>query len=114
MEPGATFHCEVIKLNADEFGNRVTDIKCHGRLIGNAANELKDVVKPLIPAGGRIIINLGDVSYLDSSGLGALVALKVTAVRQGFCILEFAEMTPRVMDLLRISNLSQILSSKGS
>ena len=114
MEPGTTFHCEVMKLNADEFGNRVTTVKCHGRLVSSAVNEIKDAVKPLIPVGGRIIIDLGDVNYLDSSGLGTLVGLKVTAVKQGFCILEFAEMTPRVMELLRISNLAQFLSSKGS
>ena len=50
------------------------------------------------------------MNYLDSSGLGALVGLKLTAVKQGFCILEFVEATPRILELLRISNLTQILS----
>ena len=112
--PGSTFHCEVIKSNTDEFGNAVATVKCHGRLASGAASEIKDVVKPMIAAGGRTIIDLGDVDYLDSSGLGALVGLKVSAVKQGFCILEFAQMTPRVMELLRISNLAQFLSSKAS
>jgi anti-anti-sigma factor len=70
------------------------------------------VVSPLLPLGGRIIINLADVNYLDSSGLGTLVGLKVSAIRQGLCILEFANMTPRVLELLRITNLMQPFLSK--
>jgi anti-anti-sigma regulatory factor len=50
-------------------------------------------------------------SRLDSSGLGALVGLKVSAINQGLCILEFANMTPRVMELLRITRLTQMFSS---
>ena len=69
-------------------------------------------MQPLIPLGGRILIDLGDVSYLDSSGLGALVGLKASAIRQGLCILEFVNMTPRVLELLRITNLIQMFSSK--
>jgi anti-anti-sigma factor len=69
------------------------------------------VVRPLIPQGGRIVIDLADVNYLDSSGLGALVGLKASAVKQGLCILEFANMTPRVLELLRITRLTQMFSS---
>jgi len=61
-----------------------------------------------------MVIDLGGVNYLDSSGLGAMVSLKVSALKQGFCTLEFVEMTPRVMELLRISNLTQMLSLKSS
>jgi len=49
---------------------------------------------------------------VDSSGLGTLVALKASAVRQGLCILEFTNMTPRILELLRITNLMQILTSQ--
>lgn len=68
-------------------------------------------MKPVIPLGGRIVVDLSDVNYLDSSGLGALVGLKVSAINQGLCILEFANMTPRVMELLRITRLTQMFSS---
>ena len=59
------------------------------------------------------MIDLSDVNYLDSSGLGALVGLKASAIRQGLCILEFANMTPRVLELLRITNLMQLFTSKS-
>jgi len=106
-----SFHCEVEKLPEDQQGNKVTTIKCHGRLIAGNSQEISEVVRPLIPLGGRIVIDLGDLSYLDSSGLGALVGLKVSAVKQGFCKVELANMTPRILELLRITNLMQLFSS---
>jgi anti-anti-sigma factor len=75
------------------------------------AGAVKEAVKPLIPAGGRIVVDLGDVSQLDSSGLGTLVGLKASAINQGYCILEFANMTPRVLELLRLTHLTQMFSS---
>jgi anti-anti-sigma factor len=114
MTPDRSLHCEVEKSdNKDEAGNRVTTVHCHGRLVSDTAGEMKETVKPLIPLGGRIIIDLGDVSHLDSSGLGALVGLKASAINQGYCILEFANMTPRILELLRITNLLQLFSSKN-
>jgi len=108
--PEAVFHCEVQK-SVEDGTVPVTTIVCHGRMTSETSGQLKEVVKPLIPLGGRIDLDLTDVSYMDSSGLGALVGLKVTAVKQGMVILEFVNMTPRVMELLRISNLVQTFAS---
>jgi anti-sigma B factor antagonist len=71
---------------------------------------MKELVKPLIPQGGRILIDLGHLDYLDSSGLGTLVGLKVSAVNAGYCTLELVNMTPRIMELLRITKLTQLFS----
>jgi anti-anti-sigma factor len=111
MGSDGSFRFEIENLAADEHGNKVTVVKCHGRLISENAAETKEIVKPLLSAGGRTVIDLGDLNYMDSSGLGTLIGLKVSAVKQGLCILEFVNMTPRVMELLRISNLSKVLSS---
>jgi anti-sigma B factor antagonist len=111
MAPDGAFRCEVEHLPQDADGNKVTKVLCHGRLIAENAADLKNVVRPLLEAGGRIVVDLSDVSYLDSSGLGVLVGLKVSAIKQGLCILEFENMTPRVMELLKLSNLTKILSS---
>jgi len=72
---------------------------------------MNEVVKPLIPLGGRIVVDLGDLSYLDSAGLGTLLGLKVSAIKQGYCKLEFVNMTPRVLELLRLTNVLQMFSS---
>ena len=105
------FTCDVEKTENDQYGNRVTIVKCHGKVTSETGWELREAVKPLLALGGRIIINLGDVNYLDSSGLGALVGLKLSAIKQGYCILEFANVTPRILELLRVSNLAQVFSS---
>ena len=112
MTPFNSFACDVQKSpNKDEHGNNVTTVKCHGRLVSDTAGEVKTVVQPLIPLGGRIVVDLGDVTHLDSSGLGTLVGLKASAIRQGFVIIEFANLTPRILELLRITNLTQMFSS---
>src|ERR1700692_1193825 len=105
--PEAFFHYEVQK-SADEGAGPVTTIVCHGRGTSETSGQLKEVVKPLIPLGGRIELDLTDVSYMDSSGLGALVGLKVSALREGYCKLVLVNLSPRVKDLLRLSNLTQL------
>jgi anti-anti-sigma factor len=112
MARDGSFHCELEKSkDKDKNGNQVTTIKCHGELVSNTAGEIKEVVRPLMLLGGRIIIDLGDVKHLDSAGLGALVGLKMSAINHGRCILQFANMTPGVLELLRITHLTQMFSS---
>jgi len=107
-EPVFTY---AVEKSRDDLGNNVTTIKCHGRLVNENASRIKEVIKPLIVDGGRIIIDLGELSYLDSSGLGALVGLKVSALNKGFCRLELENLTPRVKELLSLANLTKLFSS---
>ncbi len=109
-KPDGVFHYEVQK-SADDHGAAVTTIICHGRLVSENSSQIKELVKPLIPLGGRIILDLTDLGYLDSSGLGTLVGLKVSAVKEGYCKLELVNLSPRVKELLRLSNLTQLFSS---
>ena len=107
--PEADFHYEVQK-SEDETAGPITTILCHGRLVGQTAGQVKEVVKPLIPLGGRIVLDLTDVDSLDSSGLGTLVGLKVSALKEGYCKLELVEaLPPRVRELLSLSNLTQFV-----
>jgi anti-anti-sigma factor len=112
MARDGSFRCELEKSkDEDELGHQVTTIKCHGELVSHTAATIKDLVNPLIPLGGRIVIDLGGVKHLDSSGLGALVGLKTAALKQGFCILELANMTPSVVELLRMTHLTGMFCS---
>src|ERR1700744_5642175 len=108
--PEAVFHYEIQKAG-DENTGPITTVVCHGRGVSETSSQVKEAVKPLIPLGGHIVLDLTDVSYVDSSGLGSLVGLKVSALREGYCKLEMANLTPRVKELLRLSNLSQLFSS---
>ena len=108
--PSPVFHYEIEK-STDDLNNAVTTVKCSGRIVSETAGQLKEAVKPLIPAGGRILIDLTDVQHVDSSGLGALVGLKVSAVNAGYCRLELVNLTPRVADLLRLTKLTQLFAA---
>jgi anti-sigma B factor antagonist len=111
MAPHGSLQYEIETSKDDEYGNKVTTIACHGKLVIENARQMNEVVKPLIPLGGRIVVDLGDLSYLDSAGLGTLLGLKVSAIKQGYCKLEFVNMTPRVLELLRLTNVLQMFSS---
>ncbi len=110
MDPRVLFSYEIEKSQDQQSGAKVTTVKCHGRMVFENAREMSEQVKPLIPLSGRIVIDLGDISYLDSAGLGSLVGLKVSAINQGCCVLELVNMGPRVMELLRITKVMHLFS----
>ncbi len=107
--PETTFHYEV-ESSEDEKKWKVTTITCHGRLVSDTSDQIKQLVKPLISEGGRIVINFADLKYLDSLGIGTLVGLKVSAINKGFCKLEFVNLSPRMRELLTFANLTELFS----
>jgi anti-sigma B factor antagonist len=108
--PSTTFNYEVEETK-DDNDFTVTVIKCRGRLISENKDEIRKVVQPLIQRGGRIALDFANLEYLDSSGLGTIVGLKVSAINRGLCVLELRNLTPRVKELLTMSNLLQLFSS---
>jgi anti-anti-sigma factor len=109
MTHEAGFSYEVEE-SEDENKWHTTRIRCHGRLVSGNAAEIKDLVKPMIARGGRIIVDFANLEYLDSSGLGALVGLKVSAIHQGKCRLELDNLSPRIRELLSVTNLLQLFA----
>jgi anti-anti-sigma factor len=107
--PEVAFNCTIE--NSTEDGVKVTTVRCHGRLTNQTAGQVKDIVKPLIPQGGIIVIDLNDVTFLDSLGLGTLVGLKVSAINEGYCQLRLENLTPRLQELLKLTNLTKLFSS---
>ena len=83
-----------------------TLIDVSGKLIAGAqSGQLKDKINSLIFQGRRqIVLNLAGVSYIDSTGLGELVAVHTTVVKQGGQVVLVA-LTARVQDLLAICRL---------
>jgi len=87
----------------------VTIIDVTGKLTqGDADDTLRDKVGSLMNQGRKdVIVNLGDVSYMDSAGLGTLVATFTTVRRQGGA-LKLLNLTKRLHDLLVITKLSNV------
>jgi anti-sigma B factor antagonist len=79
-------------------------VHCHGRLYSGACSALYAKVHPLIPDHKRIILDLTDLSSIDSMGLGTLVRLYASAKSGGSCI-ELVNLGKQVRELLGITNL---------
>jgi anti-sigma B factor antagonist len=103
------FNCEVEEWV--EEGVKVKRVRCHGWIITQTAGEVRDIVKPLISQGGSILIDLGDVKFLDSLGLGTLVGLKASAIKEECCTLKLENVPPRIREILRLTNLTNLFFS---
>ena len=73
--------------------------------LGEGSATLRTTVRELVGAGHRkILLNLGDVDYIDSSGIGELVGA-YTTVRSASGELKLMQLTKRVKDLIQITRL---------
>ena len=92
-----------IKLNTRQVGN-VSVIQVAGRItLGEGTSALRDAVHGMIAKDQtKILLNLGEVPYVDSSGIGELVSA-FTSVKKSGGQLKLSNLTKRVKDLLKIS-----------
>src|ERR1700721_4155887 len=80
-------------------------IECSGRIVfGEESSLVREQVKQAIPDNKRIVLNLGEVNYIDSGGLGTLVALHTTALNAGPTI-QLPNLTKRFADLVQVTNV---------
>jgi anti-sigma B factor antagonist len=91
----------------------ITIVDLSGRItLGEGSVVLRDSVKDLLSKGQkRILLNLGDVSYIDSSGIGELVSA-FTSVRNQGGELKLLNLTKKVHDLLQITKLYTVFDVK--
>jgi anti-sigma B factor antagonist len=90
-------------------------IECSGRIVfGEETSLLRDEVKKAIADNiKRIVLNLGEVNYIDSGGLGTLVGLHTTAHVAGASV-KLANLTKRVGDLLQVTKLLTVFDVYNS
>ena len=91
----------------------VTIVDCSGRItLGEGSITLRDTVSQLLTKGQKkILLNLGDVNYIDSSGIGELVSAFTTVRKQGG-ELKLLNLTKKVHDLLQITKLYTVFDVK--
>ena len=91
----------------------VTIVDLSGRItLGEGSVVLRDAIKDLLAKGQKkILLNLGDVSYIDSSGIGELVSA-FTSVRNQGGELKLLHLTKKVHDLLQITKLYTVFDVK--
>lgn len=85
-------------------------VRCQGKLVAGLDNVLYRDVKQLLPECKRIVLDLTDLTRMDSMGLGALVRLYVSA-RSAGCNLELINLSKQVRMLLKTANLLSAFST---
>jgi anti-sigma B factor antagonist len=100
-----------IKLNTRQVGD-VTVLDLAGRItLGEGSSILRDSLKELIAKGDKkILLNLSEVSYIDSSGIGELVSGFTTVTNQGGQ-LKLLGLNKRVKDLLQVTKLYTVFEA---
>ena len=94
-----------VKLNTRQVGD-VSVVDVAGRItLGEGSSALRDLLREMVGKGDKkILLNLGDVSYIDSSGIGELVSGFTTVTNSGGQ-LKLLNLNKRVKDLLQITKL---------
>jgi anti-sigma B factor antagonist len=99
-----------------EIKERVVDsvsiLDLTGKIVlGEGDGQVRDRIKDLLADGQRkILLNLSDISYIDSAGLGALISSYTTTKREGGQ-LKLVNLTKRVQDLLAITKLITVFDT---
>src|SRR5215469_2338260 len=103
-----------LKLQLEQTANE-TIVHCTGKITVENSEMFQREIRDLIPEGGgqiaassyRIVLDLSNVTHVDSTGLGALLGAWTAARRKG-CELEIANLNPRVEKLVEITKLDTV------
>ena len=99
-----------MNLHSRDVGD-VAVVDVIGRLTSDGASALGDRVSRLIAEGRtRFVLNLGQLSYMDSSGLGEMVSC-YSKINKAGGVVRLAATTSRIQDLLTITRLVTVFES---
>lgn len=87
-------------------------VHCHGKLVAGVDDILYRTVKPLLPDAKRVVLDLTDLTRVDSMGLGALVRLYVAA-RSAGCRFELINIEKQIRMLIKTANLTAAFVAVG-
>jgi anti-sigma B factor antagonist len=93
----------------------VTLLTLEGQIgLGEEVNSLRDKVKRLVADGkNKVVLDMGQVTQIDSAGLGALVGLHKSLTSQG-SVLRLCSLRPNVRETLQITRLLPVFSVSAS
>jgi anti-sigma B factor antagonist len=100
-----------VKLTTRQVGD-VTVVDAAGRItLGEGASTFRDSIRDLVAKGNKkLLINLSEVSYIDSSGIGEMVSGFTTVTNSGGQ-LKLLGLSKRVKDLLQITKLYTVFEA---
>jgi len=92
--------------------NGVTVVRLSGRLVYAETAAFKDEVKRRMPQAKRIVLDLTDLTFMDSAGLGVIVSLYVSAKAAG-CELGLINLNKQLRELLRFTRVLSLFEACG-
>ena len=97
---------------AERTVSDITVLDLKGKMtLGEGDELLKDKINSLLQQGNKkLLLDLGNVSYVDSAGLGQLVQVRTTAANGGGA-LKLVNVTKRLKDLLVVTKLVTVFDS---
>jgi anti-sigma B factor antagonist len=101
----------LLTLDIDRAGDTAV-VRCHGKVVAGASDIFYIRVRQLIPDTKRIVLDLTELTRMDSTGLGTLVRLYVSA-RSAGCTLELINLGAQVHQLLGTTNLLSVFTVVG-
>ena len=87
-------------------------VECRGRLVREGTDLLRQTVKPLLSQTKCVVLDITALAHMDSSGLGALVGLYVSAKTAG-CQLQLINLNQRIRQLLGMTHLLSAFEACG-
>jgi anti-anti-sigma factor len=87
-------------------------VECFGRLTSENVPLLKEAMREACVTKGRIVLDLKEVPMMDSSGLGAVVTLHVSARTRG-CRLEVVNASKQILELFSMTNVLSLFEATG-
>jgi len=99
---------KTLTLDVEQKGSQ-TVVHCHGRLVSETGNILYNQVRELLPASKCIVLDLTDVKFVDSMGLGTLVRIYVSC-KSGGATLQLINLGKQIRELLGITNLMSVFA----
>lgn len=92
--------------------SEVATVRCSGRLVTGVNDDFYNEVRQLFPDHKRIVLDFTELAHIDSSGIGTLVRLYVSA-KSAACVLELNNVGKPIRHLLGVTHLWSIFGSVG-
>ena len=102
----AVFALDVVRSGSDVV------VRCRGKLVAGVTELFYNDVRQAIPGAKRVVLDLTELTHMDSMGLGTIVRLYVHSKSAG-CDLQLINLGPRIRQLLGVTNLLAVFTTIG-
>jgi len=100
-----------LELSTESKGEQAV-VHASRRITAATSAQLQSIIRGLIPGSKRVVLDMRDVDYIDSSGIGALVSVHMAAGKAQSA-LELTNLQPRIRDVFELTRLMTVFENHG-